>query len=489
MAGFNPLTGNRLDAFGNEIDGQGNPVISQSKAQFQLPPPVQTPTPEVAPAQPVRTSPLGESAPPMPVRNQPLGEVAPPQLTPKQVIQARTAPKTPESTPNEPTDPLADLPGLDKAPIQEQMAGEREALEAQKAALAKQYDPETQRLTGQATTLEGIFKGNAAMQGLTFGHDTKQQAEAIGTQWAGNREALKARTVEGQGEAEQAKLAQQQAGLRAKEQKALMGLQLDQNTLTKGAIEVNAARRKENFGTTPVSPTNINIIKQATGQDVSNLTYEEVERLLPGVIEKIATNKVAVDGSMRLQNDAQSFQAQQNALNRSSSLQETQLKDQRDADRKREDKFQEDKAVKAWAQGGRAKVEGAIGQLEGIINEIGGSSKIGNLVDRGVNAVGISTPDLAARRQQILGVIVPVLKESFGGNPSNAEREALGQMLYDPRVSKEANIAAITNYMKGLQQKADSMDNYINAGAKRAGLVSPQSGQQAKQTSKFDWES
>lgn len=442
--------------------------------------PQDMPKPQVASSTPTAITPSAEKAPAIP-QNQPAPETTPPALSRKDRIKARLRPEG-SSTPKDVVTPAETAPTPAPAPdaaqptglrdyegtINASLEGQEAALAAQKEGVAKQFDPQTQIDLGQAGINQGIFQGNAALQSTIFGKDTKAQSDSIGQQFAGAREAIKSRIVQGQGEVEQAKLAQEGAGLAAKASKDLQQADLTNSNILKGKLELDNSMRDQKLDNSPLSSDFVKMITKAGGPDLTGQTMAAAKNGgWDKVVTAYANGKSGLANQLALQLNSQKFQETENQKQRDAA---SVMKDKEIAQNfavkqnEQNKEFYNDATVKNWNRGGKEKVTSGINRLEDLSKSVKNSSTIGNIVDRGANAVGMTTPDVAEKRQEILGIIVPILKESFGGNPSDGERKAIGEMLYDPKASKEANARAIQNYIADLKAKSDAMDSYIARG-------------------------
>ncbi len=113
-----------------------------------------------------------------------------------------------------------------------------------------------------------------------------------------------------------------------------------------------------------------------------------------------------------------------------------------------------------WEINQLPKLENNLSSLKEVSRELsGGQIKTGGLLDQlpGSNwARPWMNPDAEVAKQQVSGVIMQTLKETFPGAISNEERTALISTVYNPQLSPEKNAELVSGY-------ADRLDRAMKA--------------------------
>jgi hypothetical protein len=121
------------------------------------------------------------------------------------------------------------------------------------------------------------------------------------------------------------------------------------------------------------------------------------------------------------------------------------------------DKKQAESAAE-WVSGGRDRFNAGLDRLRRIQETL--STQEDSAIDRGrarVGHEGFLSNDQLKIKQDVLNATLPILK-TLGSNPSEGERTALINSIYDPRLSPKTNITNITKKISEWEAEGASRD-------------------------------
>lgn len=116
-------------------------------------------------------------------------------------------------------------------------------------------------------------------------------------------------------------------------------------------------------------------------------------------------------------------------------------------------------AAADWIGGGRDKFNAGLSRLENIQKTLEGSED--SMLDK-IRARGgepLLSSDQLKIKQDALNAILPVLKTQLGNNPTEGERNAMLNSVYDPRLSPKQNAANIKQKIDEWRTDAANRDS------------------------------
>ena len=126
---------------------------------------------------------------------------------------------------------------------------------------------------------------------------------------------------------------------------------------------------------------------------------------------------------------------------------------QQAADRKQAEEAAE------WASAGRSGLQSGVARLEEVAKRL--ENEEDSVLERGRARLGadaaLSSVQLK-NKQDVLNAVIPALK-SFGSNPTEGERRALIESIYDPKLSPSDNVKNIRSTIAEWQAKGEVKDS------------------------------
>lgn len=124
-----------------------------------------------------------------------------------------------------------------------------------------------------------------------------------------------------------------------------------------------------------------------------------------------------------------------------------------------------------WVSGGSAVAQDNVDKIKKATSDLMGDGGTGGILGGiqsipliGEPAVKLINPKRVAVKQDIDSVVLGFLKQRFGGNPTEGERKALLDTVYDPMLPKETvadRVAGLGTLINQQQQAAQQQADYI----------------------------